>query len=132
MRLLLDTHVLIWVLGTPERIRPSVLDMITDTANSVHVSVVSPWEIAIKSAAGRLQTEEYDLDGIATDLATSGFALLPVVLEHALKVRHLPLHHADPFDRMLIGQALHEGMALVTADRAIRAYDVPIVWTGRR
>ncbi len=86
---------------------------------------MSTWEIAIKSALGRI---EVDLPKLVAALGRVGAAKLPVTIEHTLRVRALPLHHRDPFDRLLIAQALEEGATIVSADRAFIAYTVPVLW----
>jgi PIN domain nuclease of toxin-antitoxin system len=89
------------------------------------VSAASAWEVAIKQAIGRLTLPE----PFAVGIDASGFQRLPVGFEHAAEAASLPLHHTDPFDRMLVAQARLEGLTLVTHDRALAAYDVPVLWT---
>ncbi|HVE97312.1 MAG TPA: type II toxin-antitoxin system VapC family toxin [Pseudonocardiaceae bacterium] len=123
MRLLLDSQVVLWSLDSPERLPTEVVTAITDPANSVDVSVASLWELAIKQSVGKLK-----VDGdLREHLTLQSFSELPVLGEHALAVRDLPLHHRDPFDRLLIAQAMCEGLTVVTSDRAFAAYDVPIL-----
>lgn len=121
MRLLLDSHVVLWSLQSPERLPGDVVAMITDPVNSVDVSVASLWELAIKQSIGKL-TVDGDL---REHLSLQSFSELPVLGEHALAVRDLPPHHGDPFDRLLIAQARCEGLTIVTSDRVFAAYDVP-------
>lgn len=118
MRLLLDTHVLIWWdagLGLPDAVQDAIR-----TADQVYVSAVTGWEIAIKASLGRLETTRRVEDAVAE----SGFEELPVRLRHAHRLLDLPWHHRDPFDRMLVAQALEEGLLLVSKDHALRAYEV--------
>ncbi|HKR50256.1 MAG TPA: type II toxin-antitoxin system VapC family toxin [Pseudonocardiaceae bacterium] len=123
MRLLLDSHVVLWSLQRPERLPKEAVAAITDPVNSVDVSVASLWELAIKQSLGKLR-----VDGdLREHLTLQSFSELPVLGEHALAVRDLPRHHRDPFDRLLIAQARCEGLTIVTADRAFAAYDVPIM-----
>lgn len=125
MRLLLDSHVLLWSLQGTERLATAVVSAIVDPANSVDVSVASLWELAIKQSLGKLA-----VDGdLREHLSRQSFSELPVLGEHAQAVRHLPLHHRDPFDRLFIAQARCEGLTIVTADRTFAAYDVPIMPT---
>ncbi|MGH3864661.1 MAG: type II toxin-antitoxin system VapC family toxin [Pseudonocardiaceae bacterium] len=121
MRLLLDSHVVLWSLQSPERLPADVVAMITDPVNSVDVSVASLWELAIKQSIGKL-TVDGDL---REHLSLQSFSELPVLGEHAVAVRELPPHHRDPFDRLLIAQARCEGLTIVTSDRVFAAYDVP-------
>ena len=125
MRLLLDTHVLLWALAAPARLPAKVSAAIRDPSNMVHVSATSGWEIAIKVALGKLKA---DLDEISRAVAEVGFEELPVRMAHARRLRALPAHHRDPFDRMLVAQAIEEGLTLVTRDRQLGAYGVPIAW----
>lgn len=123
MRLLLDTQVVLWSLDRPERLTPAVVAALVDPRNAVEVSVVALWEISIKQSIGKLS-----VDGDLRDrIAAQSFTELPVTGEHAVAVRDLPLHHRDPFDRMLVAQARCEGLTLVTADRALTAYGVPVL-----
>lgn len=121
MRLLLDTHVLIWW-DAGDGLSRETEDAIR-TADQVYVSAVTGWEIAIKLALGRLRTTRRVEDAVAD----SGFEELPVRLRHTRRLIDLPLHHRDPFDRMLVAQALEEGLTLVTKDPAMAAYDVRVL-----
>jgi PIN domain nuclease of toxin-antitoxin system len=123
MNLLLDTHVLIWWLLDSDQLGKRARTAILRPGTRLFISSASVWEISIKSAAGRLKLRE-PLGKCLPDLVRSGFRPLPVSFEHALAVRDLPPHHADPFDRMLIAQARSEDLTLMTADAAITAYDV--------
>jgi PIN domain nuclease of toxin-antitoxin system len=125
LRLLLDTHAYLWMLDAPQRLPVWIRSAIEDGANDVFVSAASAWEIAIKQAIGRLPAARADpLDA----LHRSGLADLPVTLEHARRTRSLPLHHRDPFDRMLVAQAQVEGLSLVSRDPAVRQYQVTVLW----
>ena len=122
-RVLLDTQALLQYLDDEQGLRPGARLTIADPANEVFVSAVGVWEIAIKRAQGRLQAP-----GILTDLVeASGFTELVVTSSHAERAGGLPLHHRDPFDRMLVAQAQAEGLSIVTRDRLIRLYDVPTI-----
>lgn len=118
---LLDTHALLWWLFDDPRLGPEARDVIGDPANVVFVSAVSVWEIAIKRAVGKLEAP-HDVPDRIDD---AGFERLPVGFDHAERVGTLPRHHGDPFDRLLIAQALVEGATLVTSDRRIHDYEVP-------
>lgn len=122
MRLLLDTHVVLWWRLDSRRLIRSVRQRIA-TAEIVWVSAASGWETAIKQGLGKLQL----VDSFQWMVEDSDFEELPVTLRHAEQVRALPPHHADPFDRMLIAQARVEGASLVTHDPQFERYDVPIV-----
>lgn len=120
MRLLLDTSALVrW---HADDLRPSAIRTVR-RADLVVVSAVSAWEIAIKQALGKLRFA----DTVEDVAATYGFSTLPVTVRHGDLLRELPRHHPDPFDRLLIVQALEEGLTILTSDRAFEPYRVPIV-----
>jgi len=121
VRLLLDTNVVIrWHAG---KLRPAAVRTV-QRAELVFVSAVTAWEIAVKRAAGKLR-----MDRLVEDIVTSNkFVPLPVSMRHGDLVRDLPPHHTDLFDRMLIVQALDEGLTILTADRAFELYRVPVEW----
>ena len=121
MRLLLDTHVLIWW-DAGERLAAKAVQAIR-AADQVYVSAASGWEIAIKASLGRLETERR----VAEAVAESGFEELPVRLAHTEGVQELAWHHRDPFDRLLIAQARAERLTLVTRDRIFHQYEVRIL-----
>jgi PIN domain nuclease of toxin-antitoxin system len=125
LRLLLDTHAFVWFLVQSKRIPGRLMANLIDPAHSVRVSAVSVWEVVIKSGSGKLS---FPLDRLDTIIDDAGFSELPVIFPHALEVRHLPLLHRDPFDRLLIAQARHEHLTLVTRDPAIRRYPVDTLW----
>ena len=124
MRLLLDTHVYLLWLADDASLAEEARLAIADTRSVVHVSAASLWEASIKEALGRLDLGGSDL---AEEIAANGFVELPVTAAHAGAAAHLPPHHADPFDRMLVAQARHEGLTLVTSDDRLSAYDVPLL-----
>lgn len=127
MRLLLDTHVWLWTLTTPERLRPETLALLSDSQNELFLSVASCWEIAIKYRLGRLPLPEPPKVFIPARLARDGIHVLVVELHHTYEIAELPRHHNDPFDRMLVSQARSEGMTLVTADAQLRTYEVNLL-----
>ncbi|PWC44927.1 type II toxin-antitoxin system VapC family toxin [Azospirillum sp. TSO22-1] len=124
MKLLLDTHIFVWVVGEPERLSPAVAAAVVDPDNDVYLSAVSVWEIAIKRALGRLPFPLERLDAL---LAEMGVEILDLTAAHAIAAGGLPRHHDDPFDRALIGQAKVEGMTLVSVDQAMTRYDVVLL-----
>ena len=126
MTVLLDTHYLIWSLSADRRLSGRALDLLSDPQQDVVVSIVSLWEIAIKSSLGKLDLDG-GVDGVLARLPEMGFGMLGIRNEHVAAVAKLPLHHRDPFDRMLIAQAKHEGMHLLTVDPHFGAYDVPLI-----
>ena len=124
MNLLLDTHVFLWWVVEPSRLSDEARAEIADTGALVHVSAVSAWEISIKRALGRIELRDEEF---AYGMRENGFTELPVTAEHGLAAGALPLLHRDPFDRMLVAQARCEKLTLVTRDREIFAYDVPVL-----
>lgn len=123
MNLLLDSHALLWALHAPEKLAAPARAAIQDGANPVFYSAASVWELALKSAKGLLHLDA-DLLG---SIAEARFTELPVRSAHAWAVRALPPVHADPFDRLLVAQAHVEHLVLVTRDRFLASYRVPIV-----
>lgn len=119
MRLLLDTHILLWWLTLDRRLPKSIDTAIRSGANDVAVSVASVWEVTIKVMRGRLDIE---IDDLLMSIAADGFAELPVRFGHTLRLHLLPPHHNDPFDRILIAQSVAEGRRLVTMDATILKY----------
>lgn len=121
MRLLLDTNALIWALA--DQLLGAARDAVTDGRNWVAVSAVSAWEIEIKRSRRALDVP----DDLVEALTVTGFHPLPVTIEHGIAAGKLPLHHRDPFDRMLVAQAQLEGLTIVTRDRRIARYQVAIL-----
>lgn len=121
MRALVDSHVLIWWLEGPERVAAPARAVIATRENEVYFSAASIWELGLKQAKGKLR-----LPDLFVDLLTAeGFRELPVTVPHAHRAFALPRLHHDPFDRMLLAQAQHEGLLFLTRDAALRAYPVP-------
>jgi len=124
MRLLLDTHILLsWL--ADEGLTDHARDAIADPANLAVVSAASGWEVSIKKALGKLRAP----DDIERQVHEGGFTELPISLAHGLAAGQLPRHHDDPFDRMLIAQALAEGLTVVTHDKRFSDYGVPMLLT---
>lgn len=123
MRLLLDTNALLWWLDDRDALGPQGRELIASPTNTVHVSSLTAAEMAIKSSLGKLRAPE-DLDD---QLVAYAFMPLPLSVRHALQVRYLPPLHRDPFDRLLIAQAQQEGLTILTGDKRISDYDVPVI-----
>lgn len=120
---LIDTHVLIWLDEKPERLSEHVLGLLRDPKHAVYCSAASLWEIAIKQSIGKLRVES----SLTAMVERYGLRELPVTTRDAERTRSLPLHHRDPFDRMLVAQAMAENLVLVSGDRKMLAYEVPIL-----
>lgn len=125
MNLLIDTHVLLWALDDAPSLSPAARAAITDGRNVVFVSAATAWEIVIKKALGKLKAPTA---GYLDELRRHRFTPLDITTLHALAVETLPLHHTDPFDRLLVAQAQVEKLTLVTRDARLQAYAVPIIW----
>jgi PIN domain nuclease of toxin-antitoxin system len=123
MKLLLDTHILIWYLADNSKLPSTIRNLIREPQHQVFVSVATVWEITIKKALGKLTSP----DNLLEVLVACRFEVLPITIFHALQVGTLPRHHDDPFDRMLIAQSVLEGLTLVTADSKIPAYGISIL-----
>ena len=122
-RVLLDTHVLLWWLNGDPQLGKHAIDVISDQDNDIFVSAASTWEVAIKQQKGLLVAPE-NLDSI---VEKEGFSKLPISLFHGEQAGCLPLHHRDPFDRMLIAQAQAEGLQLMTKDAEFPKYSVRLI-----
>ena len=123
MRLLLDTHIFLWAVAGSTLLKPTARRLI-ESADEVYVSAASIWEVAIKARLGKIEADPAEL---AATIAASGFLELPVSAAHAAGVAQLALHHNDPFDRLLIAQALAEPLKLLTADAVLAKYSDVVV-----
>ena len=128
MRLLLDTHAFLWWVGASDDLSRKARTAIASGRNECFVSLASAWEIAIKLSLGKLRIEGALDRFLPEQLAANGFQPLPIDLHHAARVASLPFHHRDPFDRLLVAQALREELAVVTADAVFARYGVTRVW----
>lgn len=124
MRLLLDTHVWLWMQVQPEKIAPSAHELLIDPENALFLSAASSWEISIKWALGKLPLPEPPAIYVPKAMLRQGIEGLAVELRHTFAVTTLPDHHRDPFDRLLVAQAQLEGLTLVTSDPLIAPYPV--------
>lgn len=125
---LLDTNALLWALLDPGSLGGRAATLIRDPGNVLLVSSASAWELSIKHELGKLTGAGRVVDGFSDHLRRLGATPLVITSEHALAAGSLPPHHRDPFDRMLVAQARHEGVPIVTNDAAIARYDVQTVW----
>lgn len=123
MRLLLDTHVVLWVLSGSSELRDDVRELVRDGRNLVFVSAATAWEMTIKKALGKLSAP----DDLEEQLRRHRFTPLQISVSHALAVGRLPPVHSDPFDRMLVAQARAEGLTIVSRDDDVARYDVALV-----
>lgn len=126
MRALLDTSAWLWFTGRSERLGPRTLALLKDRSNELHFSVASAWEVAIKGGLGKIRGVGDPTEFVRTRLRRQHVVTLGVTLDHVLAVAALPLHHRDPFDRLLIVQAQAESLTIITADRDMSRYDVRV------
>jgi PIN domain nuclease of toxin-antitoxin system len=125
MKLLLDTHLLLWTAGEPRKLPDAALALIDDPANELIFSAASIWEIAIKNSLGR---NDFRVDArlLRRGLLDNGYVELPITSDHAVAIDSLPALHKDPFDRILIAQAVVEGITLLTVDPVVARYKGPV------
>jgi len=128
MKLLLDTHTFIWWDSQSSQIPVSTLDLLKSSDNELLLSLVSVWEIQIKSHLGKLELKEPLLDIVQRQESQNGVVILPITLTHIIELDQLPWHHKDPFDRLLIAQSRVESATLVSKDPALGQYDCQRLW----
>ena len=127
MKLLLDTHVWLWMALAPQRLGADARSMLTDRANALFLSIASAWEIVLKDARGKLELPMDAPAYLRSRIALSGAELLNLSLDHLFALRSLPDHHGDPFDRILVAQAKVEGMSLMSADPRVLSHRVATI-----
>lgn len=127
MRALLDTHVLLWWLTDSQRLSTAARELLADATSDLLWSAASTWEMGIKVALGKLSLPEPLTDFVARQMRAQGLTGLPIYHEHAARTSTLPPVHRDPFDRLLVGQALVERVPLVTRDTTLRGYGIDVV-----
>ncbi len=128
MKLLLDSHTFKWWRDEPNKISPTAFAEISNPANGVFLSVVTVWELQIKITLNKFTVKGGLENAVEDERQKNDFQILPVNLSHALYLENLPLHHKDPFDRLLISQAIVENMTLISADAEFSQYQVNLVW----
>lgn len=131
MKYLLDTVVWLWSVGPTEKIGQAGLDVLRNGEEDLYLSAASSWEIAIKTKLGKFKLAEPPGHYVPKRLAAQGIQPLSINQRHSLKVYDLPLHHDDPFDRLIIAQALEEGMVILTSDRTFGKYPAQVLWCGK-
>jgi len=127
MNLLIDTHVFLWWDSQPEKIPDRTLSALEDPDNTIWLSLVSIWEVQIKTQLGKL-TLHQPIDMLVQQQQQNGIQLLPIKLNHILSIQPLPYHHKDPFDRLLIAQTIAENLTCVSADLVFNQYNISILW----
>lgn len=128
MKYLLDTIAWIWSVEAPERLNDAALEILENGKEEIYLSVVACWEISIKMRLGKLKFPGPPASVVPRFMERQGLRPLAVSMMHAAKIYDLPLHHNDPFDRMMITQAMVEGMAVLTTDSVFGKYSVDVIW----
>lgn len=128
MKLLLDTHIFLWLNDQPEQLSVVALAACNNLENVLHISLISLWEIQVKSQLGKLQSRVSWQEMLKMQRAKNDLRTILLTEPHIEQLEHLEYHHRDPFDRMLIAQAQVERLSLVSADKAFAPYDVPVIW----
>ncbi len=131
MRLLLDTEIWLWSLSEPERMSDEARRALEDVDNKLYLSAASSWEISIKAALGKLPLPDVPARFISSRMARMGVLGLAIEHAHTWRVYDLPAHHKDPFDRLIVAQAIVEDITVVSADGQFRKYAVKLLWGGR-
>lgn len=126
--MLLDTHTFLWFIEGSGRIGPDALREILEPGNERFLSVASLWEVAIKASTGKLKRHSSFEQLVQVQILGNAIGLLPISARHLDRVQNLPFHHRDPFDRLLVAQALSENLTLLSRDGALSAYGVPVLW----
>ena len=128
MRVLVDTHTFLWALLKDHRLSATAKQVLTSREHELYFSLVSLWEIAIKMKIGKLNTVGSSVTYLRDEMVEYNMELLPIRYEHILQLERLPLHHAEPFDRLLIAQAVAESLPILTHDEKFPLYPVKLIW----
>jgi len=128
MSFLIDSHILIWFATAPERLSESAMNVMLDVSKPKSISIVTAWELGIKVSLGKLDIGMGGANFVQLQSARNAFGILPVTLDHIRVAETLPLHHRDPFDRMLVAQCLADNLSLISADAAMDPYGVTRIW----
>ena len=128
MRLLLDTHIFLWLNDDPTQLSLTVKELFSSGEHELYLSMATPWEIQIKCQLGKLSIAMPIEELVNKNRQENSIKLLPIDLSHISYLEQLPHHHKDPFDRIIIAQAIIEGMTIITVDHAFADYSVQVVW----
>ena len=128
MNILLDTHALLWLITGDKRLSKTSMKIFLNTDNRLYFSIISLWEICIKKSLDKISLKNNWLDIIQEEMKTNSIQWLPVEVHHCAKVIELPFYHRDPFDRMLIAQAMTEDLSILSRDNRFSAYDIKCIW----
>jgi len=128
MKVLLDTHVFIWLDTQPEKLSRTAMEICLDTDNQLYLSLASMWEMQIKVQLGKLKLKIPLAEMLNVQQQANGLNILNIALNHVYQLQVLPFHHNDPFDRLIIAQSVLENMTLISIDEKFKAYNVPLLW----
>jgi len=128
MNYLLDTQTFLWFIENNKNLPDSTRSLIQTTQDNVYVSIVTPWEIAIKTSIGKLSLSKPIEALFPLEMTTNSFILLPISYSHSIELVKLPFHHNDPFDRMLIAQAMNESLSIISRDASFDDYGIHRIW----
>jgi PIN domain nuclease of toxin-antitoxin system len=128
VKVLFDTHAFFWAVSSDRRLSPSARDVFVRPENEVVLSVASIWEILLKAATGRFPFPQPAGAFIRSAMSKTSVTVLPILLQHVLRVEQLPPHHRDPFDRIILAQAIEEQIPIVSVDEKLRQYPVQVLW----
>jgi len=128
VRYLLDTHAFVWLDAEPHKLSATVSQLIEDKTNLLYLSVASVWEMQIKSQMGKLKITATLSEIVGNQQIVNHIEILPILLPDVLALENLPLHHKDPFDRLLIAQAMRKEMPIISKDELLSVYDVMVIW----
>ena len=128
MKVLLDTHALLWLITADEHLSKTAKNTFLNPENRLYFSIASLWELCIKKSLKKISLKKGWLEIIQNEMRTNKIQWLPVNTEHCVKVIELPFHHRDPFDRMLVAQSMIEGLAILTHDTRLKKYKIKCIW----
>ncbi len=128
MRVLFDTHAFLWIISNDPQLSPSARDTFSRQENEIILSVASVWEILLKAATGKFPFPQPVGRFLRTELRKTSVTVLPILLQHVLRLEDLPPHHRDPFDRIILAQAIEEDLPIMSADSKFRLYPVEVLW----
>lgn len=128
MKVLLDTHAFLWAIREDERLSPRAREIFIAGSNELFLSVASVWEILLKVQVGKIRFEEPAVGYLKRQIFKNNIRMLPILMDHVAHLESLPLHHRDPFDRILVAQSMEENLSLLSADPLMQRYSLAVIW----
>lgn len=128
MKAILDTHTLLWLVDESDKLPKAVRTFCEDTENELYLSIASLWELSIKMSLGKIELPENALLKLKQWCDNNAVSILPINLHHCILIQTLPFHHRDPFDRLIIAQAIHEKLQIISCDEHFPQYNVDVFW----